>query len=224
MTYLYQPTPTVAVIEPPPALLTAAEVRARLKVTEDDAVLSPLIKAVCAQIEPPNGWVGKAFGLQTLEMRSELFGYYYCGCAGHRLKLRYPPFRGMVSVKYLDAGGVEQTVDPATYEVVGASGTGTPYLALAYGATWPTTRSSAEAVRVRYTAGYDHDDPQLDAAKSAVALAVRNLLTLASRDPSISSVNLNGVGSRNYVYSQVSASVLTGAVDALLQGYRDFTQ
>jgi uncharacterized phiE125 gp8 family phage protein len=111
MTYSYRVAlPRVIVIEPPAPLLTAAEVRARLGISDDDAVLSPLIKAVCAQIEPPGGWVGVAFGPQTLEQRSEWFADHW---GGSFAKLRFPPLRTVESVKYIDTAGVEQTLDPA---------------------------------------------------------------------------------------------------------------
>lgn len=211
--------PTVAVITPPDPLLTADEVRTRLGVSETDGVLEPLIAAACAQIEPPNGWVGRAFGLQTLEMRGPCFSDHW---GGHELTLRFPPFRAFVSVKYLDANGVEQTLDPSLYGVIGAQGADIARLVLAYGGAWPALRSDREAVRVRYTAGYDADDPQLEAAKSAVALAVRNLRSLSARDLAISAENVPGVGSRNYIVSQTASQVMSGAVNALLQGYRVF--
>lgn len=210
--------PSVAVVEPPAPLLTAAEVRARLGIDDGDAILSPLIKAVCAQIEPPNGWVGRALGKQTLEMRTGCFWY----CWGE-LKLRFPPFREMVSVKYLDSSGAEQTLDPSAYTVVGATGTDIARLVLPYGGSWPSALDSAESVRIRYVAGYDYDDPQLDAAKAAVALAVRNMRSVSARDLSISAENVPGVGSRNYVLSEVASKVVGGAVDALLQGYRVYS-
>jgi hypothetical protein len=209
--------PTVAIIEPPAPLLTASEVRSRLGVSDDDAVLSPLVKAVCATIEPPNGWIGRAFGLQTLEMRGPWFADDWGGC---ELRLRFPPFRSFVSLKYLDGGGVEQTIDPSLYGVIGATGTDVARLVLPYGGSWPVIRGDREAVRIRYTAGYDHDDPQLDAAKSAVALAVRNLRSLSARDLAISAENVPGVGSRNYIVTETASKVISGAVDGLLQGYR----
>lgn len=210
--------PTVAVIEPPASLLTASEVRGRLGIDDDDAILSPLIKAVSAQIEPPNGWVGRAFGKQTLEMRLSWFENCWEG-----LKLRFPPFRQIVSIKYLDSDGAEQTLDPATYAVTGAAGTDIARVVLAYGASWPTVQSmrlASEIVRIRYVAGYDHDDPQLDAAKAALTLAVRNLRSVSARDLSISAENVPGVGSRNYILSETASKVIGNAVDALLQGYR----
>jgi hypothetical protein len=211
-------TQTVAVIEPPALLLTASEVRDRLGIDDGDAILSPLIKAVSAQLEPPNGWVGRAFGKQTLEMRLSWFENCWEG-----LKLRFPPFREMISINYLDTDGVEQTLDPATYAVAGAIGTDIARLVLAYGASWPTVQSmrlASETVRIRYVAGYDHDDPQLDAVKAAIALAVRNLRSVSARDLSISAENVPGVGSRNYILSETASKVIGNAVDALLQGYR----
>lgn len=205
--------PRIVVITPPSQLLTAAEVRARLGVTDPDAVLDPLIRAACAEIEPPNGWVGRSFGRQTLEMRTGWFADHWGGC---ELRLRHPPVYQVDSVKYIDAGGVEQTLAASGYEVHG------DVIRLAYGASWPSTRFGPEAVRVRYQAGYASGDPKLEPARSAVALMVRELLSLAKRDPALSSDNVPGVGSQNYIFSEATAKVLRGAVENLLQGYRVF--
>jgi hypothetical protein len=214
------PLSRVAVIEPPAPLLTASEVRDRLGINDSDAVLSPLIKAVCSQIEPPHGWVGRAFGTQTLEQRSGWFADYW---GGYTLRLRFPPLKEILSVKYLDEDGVEQTLAVEDYTITGATGSDVATLTVPYGGSWPSTRLEPEAIRIRYVAGYDHDDPQLDAAKAAVTLAVRNLRSLSARDLSISSDNVPGVGSRNYVVSEVASKVIGTAVDALLQGYRVYT-
>lgn len=213
MTYERVSIPTVSVIEPPAPLLTASEVRDRLGISDGDAILTPLIRAVCASIEPPYGWVGRAFMLQTLEQRGEWFATYW---GSGELRLRFPPIRSVESIKYLDTSGAEQTLDTALYDVLLSTGR----VSLAFGSAWPDIRAGAEAVRVRYVAGHNADDPWLENAKAAVALAVRELLPLASRDPALSAVNVPGVGSQNYIFSDASASVLRGAVDRLLQGYR----
>jgi uncharacterized phiE125 gp8 family phage protein len=59
----------------------------------------------------------------------------------------------ITSVKYDDADGVEQTVDPSVYRVLAAS-SAAPRLSLAYNQSWPSPRSQPEAVRIRYVAGY----------------------------------------------------------------------
>lgn len=134
---------TVTVVVPPAPIITLDEAKAHLRVegTEDDDYITGLIAAATAWIDGPGGWLGRALGEQTLELRTRCFSRSV-------LDLPYPPIISVESVKYLDSSGVEQTIDPALYEV-GLSG-----VTAAYGTSWPTARSVEEAVRVRYVAGY----------------------------------------------------------------------
>ncbi len=67
--------------------------------------------------------------------------------------LPYPPLQTVDSIKYYDASGVLQTLDPAQYYV--DSVTEPARVTPAYGTTWPSTLNRANAVEVRFTAGYD---------------------------------------------------------------------
>jgi len=66
--------------------------------------------------------------------------------------LHRPPVISVASVKYLDAEGVEQTLDPADYLLDSVSEPG--YLVPAPGKAWPDTQDRINAVTVTYTAGY----------------------------------------------------------------------
>lgn len=69
------------------------------------------------------------------------------------LALPLGPVRSIVSVKYVDAEGALQTVDPSVYELDDYS---TPaILNLAFGKSWPTARSASNSVLIRYAVGYD---------------------------------------------------------------------
>jgi uncharacterized phiE125 gp8 family phage protein len=79
-----------------------------------------------------------------------------------------PPLRSITSVKYLDGNGVEQTLAASAY-LAETQGGGVPATApipeacqrgrlyLKYGETWPTIQCQAEAVRIRFVAGYGTD-------------------------------------------------------------------
>lgn len=69
------------------------------------------------------------------------------------IEIFYPPIQSIVSVKYTDQDQVEQTVAPSDYSLV-VDGIYRAWVAPAYGASWPETLCSANAVRVRYIAGY----------------------------------------------------------------------
>lgn len=64
-----------------------------------------------------------------------------------------PPLQTIDSIKYYDHAGVFQTLDPSLYLVddVSEPARVTP----SYGTTWPTAQNRANAVEVRFTAGYD---------------------------------------------------------------------
>lgn len=66
----------------------------------------------------------------------------------HYIALPYGPVSEVVSVIYRDAAGDEQTMDPADYVLVG------DLLLLATGASWPAVAASANAIAIRYIAGY----------------------------------------------------------------------
>lgn len=67
------------------------------------------------------------------------------------LFLQHGPLLTIDWVKYLDAAGVLQTLDPATYVV------DTGRLAPAAGCAWPATLGQLGAVRIQFQAGYGPD-------------------------------------------------------------------
>lgn len=129
---------TVIVITHPEPLVSLDDAKDHLRVTEndEDGLIEGYIAAASAWIDGPAGWLGRSIGLQTLELRSNVFS----GCE----RLPYGPIISIASVKYIDAQGVEQTVDPAQYEVIDGG------LAVKSGSAWPSHRGDVEGVRVRY--------------------------------------------------------------------------
>jgi uncharacterized phiE125 gp8 family phage protein len=138
----------VVVIDPPeyPVVsLDEAKTHLRVDHDDDDGYIESLVSVATGHIDGPNGWLGRALVEQTLEWRGDGFGY--CN-----LRLAYPPVAEIVSVKYDDGAGIEQTVDPSNYRLVGQPSQ--PSLALGFGKSWPSARCQEEAVRVRFTAGW----------------------------------------------------------------------
>lgn len=81
------------------------------------------------------------------------------------------PVREITEVRYLDANGVEQVLDPAVYELVQVDGDELrPRLRLAFGKSWPATRSAEDAVRVVADVGYT-------AVPSPIIRAMKILIT-----------------------------------------------
>lgn len=77
-------------------------------------------------------------------------------CHCQWIELPLPPLQEVVSVKYLDTSGVEQTWDPANYIVDAPAGEVCKpgRVALAYTIVWPSTYPVMNAVKIRYTCGY----------------------------------------------------------------------
>jgi hypothetical protein len=83
------------------------------------------------------------------------------------------PLSPVLSVKYIDGAGVEQTLAEGTDYVVDSVDEPGRVL-LAYGKSWPATRAQWDAVKVRYTVGWSVEDvPQ--PIKSAMLLLVSQL-------------------------------------------------
>lgn len=93
------------------------------------------------------------------------------------IELPHPPLRSVLSVKYDDTDGVEQTLSSALYRVDATSG---PFckrgrLVLLSGTEWPETIYQPSSVRIRYTAGYGDvpgDVPEL--IKAAIFFMVNH--------------------------------------------------
>lgn len=132
------------VIDPPAPVVTWADADKHLKLdgdTSQQAEVEAMIAAATGALDGPDGWLGRAIGVQTIEARFDRFDS--CGFA-----LPCRPIIGVTSLKYLDSAGVEQTLAADQYELIGNE------LIAALGATWPSAAAYPEAVRIRYQAGY----------------------------------------------------------------------
>lgn len=156
----------VTVVEPPdvyPVTLEEARLQCKIDADEnsppshpDDSLVQLLITSASQELDGPTGWLGRALITQTLELVLDRFP---CG----KIKLPYPPLIEVLSVKYIDTDGVEQTLDPPSgsppsggdYRVVADAEPA--YIEPVYGTSWPATRGTA-AVRIRYFAGYGTQD------------------------------------------------------------------
>ena len=107
-----------------------------------DEVISGLILE--ARIACENE-IGRSLLPQTWEMAFP--------CFGNRLWLRRLPVVEIVSVKYIDQAGVEQTLAAENYHLDDSSDT-VCRLALTPMQSWPTTYPSDTSVKIRYLTGY----------------------------------------------------------------------
>lgn len=133
--------------EPGTEPLTLAEVRRWLRInddfTADDVDLLDLITAQRVQAEHETG---RSFLSTTWEAVYDAFPV-------RELFLQAPlPVSSIVSIKYLDTTGAQQTLDSGAYVLDDAS---TPAFVLpATGLSWPVTIDAINAVRVRFVQGW----------------------------------------------------------------------
>jgi uncharacterized phiE125 gp8 family phage protein len=154
--------------------VTLAQAKKQLEIDDlilddDEFIEDMLIPSATLDIEAT---VHRPMITRTMEL--QLDGFPACA----RVELPLPPLQSVVSVKYLDAAGVEQTWAASNYVVDAPSG---PWplpgcVRLAYAATWPTARSEPNAVRIRFLCGYG-DDPSFvpGGLKTGVLLALAEL-------------------------------------------------
>ena len=141
------------VITPPATFVTPAEAKRHLRVDhdDDDELIGVLIDAAQQHIDGPAGWLGRALGVQTIELTDACW-------RDRSFRLPCPPTIDLVSVKYLDANGDQQTVDPVNYARAD------DLLWFRPGFSTPSLGSFPDAVRIRYQAGYEEIPAPIRAA------------------------------------------------------------
>jgi uncharacterized phiE125 gp8 family phage protein len=167
-------------ITPPTAdVLSRDDVKKHLRVDFDDdnALIDGMIAAAVNQLDPAGGgWLGRALRPQTWEVR--LPSFWQHDCFDHRygvdaIVLPYPPLISIVSVKYDDPAGLEQTLDDEGigFRLLGLGSFQKQAIAPPYQTCWPSARCDSESVRIRFTSGY----PVAAAAHDDVAAVVDRL-------------------------------------------------
>lgn len=126
------------------------DVRQHLKIdgAGEDATLYRYLTAARLHVEGRDGRLERALITQTWDWTLDDFP---CG-PDQTLRVPLPPLQSITSVKYIDTGGVEQTLASSEYSVDIRSSRGR--LRPAYEKTWPSTRAVMNAVTVRFVAGY----------------------------------------------------------------------
>jgi uncharacterized phiE125 gp8 family phage protein len=190
---------TAPAVEP----ITLVEARAHLRITADgsppthadDDYVTALIQAARQHLDGKDGWLNRALITQTWELVLDEF-------PDQEIRIPLPPLQSITSIKYDDADGVEQTVDPANYVVDTKAQPGWVVPVSTY--SWPSTMDTINAVRVRFAAGYG-------AAGTNVPMPIRQAMLL-----------LVGAWyqSRESVVIGTIVNELPMAVDALLAPYR----
>lgn len=146
MTTLYlDPTPVV-IVPPASEPVSLAEARLHLRMDADNTVDDGLIQALITSArEMAEHETGRSLMAQTLELAFDEFPEF-------AIKLARPPVMSMVSITYIDTLGVSTVLSPLLYSLDAINTPG--YVMPAQGTSWPWAMDTANAVRVRYIAGY----------------------------------------------------------------------
>lgn len=128
-----------------PITLEQAKAHLRVEISDDDALISALIAAAREAAEAKTQ---RSLMMQTWELALPKFP---CG-PDNGIRLLKAPLSGLVSITYVDADGDTQIMAEADYQLDEHSEPAR--LTPAYGKAWPATRDQANAVVIRYEAGY----------------------------------------------------------------------
>lgn len=207
---------SVLITAPTVPVLTLDELKDALGITSDtqDGMLEAARDAVTATLDPASGgWLGRALRPQTWEYRLSSF---YCDT----IKIPFPVVTDLTSIKHDDDNGNEQTLTVDTdYRVFNLNQRIGCIVAPPYNGVWPIARFDRESVRIRYVAGYAGDDmPQ--PIKSAIALAVKDLMNTSERNLFLAREDIPGVRGRQWVVSPAAGEVITKCIGNLLSTYR----
>ena len=127
-----------------PVRLDQAKLHMRVDHSEDDGLIVGLVTAAREQVEAMSR---RALVTQTLELRLSQWP------GGDCILLPRPPLASVVSVKYTDTAGVEQTFASTNYTAHTAPEPGGVWLK--YNCSWPSAElGPGPSIAVRYTAGY----------------------------------------------------------------------
>lgn len=153
------------------ALLSLSAAKQHLRVDNDDsefdAVIAGMIAAAIETLDGRDGWLRRALASQIWETRLAAFPA--------EIELPLPPLIELQSVKYYDPMGTLQTLATTEYETVGAGGFGKGRVLLKTGKSWPATDARAEAVIVRFRAGYIDTiaSPPMGALPAPILMAIK---------------------------------------------------
>lgn len=137
---------TKFVIGPASEPVTIEEARAHFREIDSsqDLVIMGLMKAAREQCEHI---IGRAIMPQTLELTLDAFP------SSNDIELQYPPAISITSIKYIAAvTGTETVLDSSQFYLDKDSEPA--WVLPANGTSWPATLLVANAVRIRYQAGY----------------------------------------------------------------------
>jgi len=139
---------TAPVIEP----ISLLEAKNHLRLMPDDEVPEEsILSFILVAREKTENETRRALITQTWEAVSRAFPW----SSDCPIELELPPLQSVISVKYIDTDGVEQTWDSSLYQVNTKSTPG--FIIPVNGESYPETDDVINAVTIEFIAGYGDD-------------------------------------------------------------------
>ena len=144
-----------------PVTLAEAQAQCRTDDATDTALLTRLISDARQQAEHA---IGRKVGAQTLELVIDDF-------PDGSISLPFPPVASVVSIKYDDIAGVEQTLSGSAYR----SRISCEPASIVPVSEWPSTLGDPGSVRVRFTCGITSASAHWENLRQWILLAVATM-------------------------------------------------
>lgn len=180
-------------ISPPTDSITVPEAKlhARIVDSAEDRLVAGWISAAREYCQR---YCDRAIGAQTIEIALDAFPL------GAIEYIPLGPVAAITSIKYIDAAGAEQKLAAPNYGFSPYAPQGKIYTA--YGVSWPVTRETPEAVRIRYAVG-----------SATIPATVRQAMLLVITD----------FAENRQDTSEMQGYALPNGAKSLLRGFRTFT-
>lgn len=136
----------ITIVTAPSDPITVANVKtyAQVDYSTDDALIGTLATQAREWVEL---FTRRKLGEYQLDLRLDEF-------PAKGIELPFPPLVSVDGVYYIDADGIEQTVDTSAYRVDSIDMNRCVRIVEASGESWPTPLGTTNAVRVRFTCGW----------------------------------------------------------------------
>jgi len=142
-------------ITPPtsePVTTEQAKLWLRLDSDAEIDTVAMLIAAARQTLDGADGYLGRCLDTQTWALTLDRFP------CEREIRIPLPPLQEVVSVKYLDSTGAEQTFSSDSYRLDSDDWSGR--ILLDGGASWPSTLFERAAVTITFKAGYANGVPE----------------------------------------------------------------
>ena len=146
-----------------PITLTEAKLHLRVDGTDDDALITSLLKSAREWCEL---YQSRAYIEQSITAKLD--------CFADTIVMPMTPLISVTSIKYIDTNGIQQTLAASYYNVDTTSEPGK--ITLAYNMSWPTIRDQHHAIEIIYKAGYGDEVGDVpEKIKAAIKLLLGHL-------------------------------------------------